>query len=225
MVEARIEAILASIANVNDDLLSLSDDLWLSIEHNDSDAVRQGAELKVAYNDAVTAFARASAEVARLLQERARSEASPRAGNGDRVDPAPRQRIVRGLDMRQAHSLTEDFRYKRPYAFVIEGGDPVEASAWQQVYEGVWRQLATKDPRRAAAVPDAAAFTSSRGNRYFSRSQGDLRDGRKYWSDIWVEVNLSANQIRDNIARLLDHFGLPHSASAVYLREDRDAAE
>lgn len=34
---------------------------------------------------------------------------------------------------------------------------------------------------------------------------------------------LSANQIRDNIKRLLGAFGLPQSTFALYLREDRDA--
>ncbi len=40
---------------------------------------------------------------------------------------------------------------------------------------------------------------------------------------VFAETNLSANQIRDNIARLLCAFGLPERAFAVYLREDRDA--
>ena len=40
---------------------------------------------------------------------------------------------------------------------------------------------------------------------------------------LWAELNLSANNIRDRIAHLLEHFDYDPSTFVVYLREDRDA--
>jgi hypothetical protein len=40
---------------------------------------------------------------------------------------------------------------------------------------------------------------------------------------VFAETNLNANQVRDNIARLLGAFGFAKEDLAVFLREDRDA--
>jgi len=56
-------------------------------------------------------------------------------------------------------------------------------------------------------------FISKRGNPLFA---ADL-------SRFQVEVNLSANNIRNNIKDLLQEFTIPPSELKIYLREDRDA--
>jgi len=89
------------------------------------------------------------------------------------------------------------------------------------------RSRAAEPPRRRAEAeprhemnPD---FISSRGYRYSTRQREDLRAAADFGRGVFAETNLSANQIRDNIARLLEAFGLPRDAFAVFLREDRDA--
>ncbi len=72
------------------------------------------------------------------------------------------------------------------------------------------------------ALPYKPDFTSNRGKKSFSRHREDLRQPSDYGHGIFAETNLSANQIRDGIARLLAAFGLPERAFVVYLREDRD---
>jgi hypothetical protein len=42
---------------------------------------------------------------------------------------------------------------------------------------------------------------------------------------IFAEFNLSANQIRDAIKKLLSFSNIPHEQFVGYLREDRDARE
>jgi hypothetical protein len=224
LMESRTRSILANLATVTEDLIALSDDIWLDIDHNDSDAVRRGADFKVAYNAAMSQFAGAAGEVSRLIQGFTMVSSLPSlAAPSDPDERSRRERLIRDLDSRAAHSLAEDFRYKRPCGFALGGEKVGGTTAWQTVYEAVWRLLATGNPPRAATVPDDAAFTSNRGNKIFSREQRDLRDGREFARGIYAEVNLSANQIRDNIKRLLRHFGVPESAFTIYLREDRDA--
>jgi len=83
--------------------------------------------------------------------------------------------------------------------------------------------LQTADPAKFAALPETERFISNRGNPLFSNDQTILRVGEKLPSDLYAEVNLSANMIRDNLHDLLEHFGLDPRAMKIYLREDRDA--
>ena len=46
----RIRTILTNLENVREDLLALSDDIWLSIDHNDSIAMDEGVKFKKEYN-------------------------------------------------------------------------------------------------------------------------------------------------------------------------------
>jgi len=121
------------------------------------------------------------------------------------------------------HGLEEDFRYKRPAVFTLDGVPFDVTNTWSQVYETLCRHLATLKPAVFDALPENPDFISNRGNRYFSRQPQDLRSPSDYGREFFAETNLSANQIRDTIARLLGAFGLLERAFAVYLREDRDA--
>jgi len=136
-----------------------------------------------------------------------------------------RNRLVRALDRRVPHGLDEDFRYKRPAIFVVNGVPFDGTNTWSQVYETLFRHLGASHPTVFDGLPDNPNFVSSKGNKYFSRQRDDLRIPRDYGRGVLAETNLSANQIRDNIKRLLSAFGLSETAFSVYLREDRDAAQ
>ncbi|WP_295879535.1 hypothetical protein [uncultured Thiohalocapsa sp.] len=86
---------------------------------------------------------------------------------------------------------------------------------------------AAEPPKRHAEAEPRhemnSVFISSRGNRSFSRQRDELLAAAEFSRGVFAETNLSANQIRDNIARLLGAFGLQRDAFTVFLREDRDA--
>ncbi len=136
-----------------------------------------------------------------------------------------RERIIQSLDQRVPHGLDEDFRYKRPAVFTVNGVPFDGTNTWSQVYETLCRHLATIKPAVYDALPENADFTSTRGNKYFSRQATDLRIPHDFGRGILAETNLSANQIRDNIKRVLSAFSLPEKAFCVYLREDRNAGQ
>lgn len=222
----RIRSILANLEAVGEDLLALSDDIWLNIDHNDSRAVQRGAEFKIAFNEAVTGFNCSSGRLSQLVEDFTEvptfeAPAAPQSPE----ERERRERIIRSLDQRVHHTLAEDFRYKRPLAFTL-GGVPFDGtSTWSQVYETLCRHLSSTNPSIFEALPTNSVFVSNRGNKYFSRDASDLRIHRDFGRGVLAETNLSANQIRDNIKRVIVAFGLAEKEFAVYLREDRDAAE
>jgi hypothetical protein len=225
-MQQRIRSILANLEAVGEDLLALSDDIWLNIDHNDSRAVQRGAEFKVAFNEAVSEFNRSSTRLSQLVEDFTEVPTfEPPTAPQSAEERERRERIIRSLDQRVPHSLDEDFRYKRPVAFTL-GGVPFDGtSTWSQVYETLCRHLSSINPSVFEALPNNSAFVSNRGNKYFSRDASDLRIHRDFGRGVLAETNLSANQIRDNIKRILQAFGLAEKEFAVYLREDRDASE
>lgn len=51
----RTREILHDLEAVRENLLALSDDIWLSIDHNDPDALEAGVEFKRAFNSKAAA--------------------------------------------------------------------------------------------------------------------------------------------------------------------------
>jgi hypothetical protein len=47
-IRQRIQSILSNLDAVGEDLLALSDDIWLNIDYKDSDAVAKGAAFMIA---------------------------------------------------------------------------------------------------------------------------------------------------------------------------------
>lgn len=222
----RIRAILANLEAVGEDLLALSDDIWLDIDHNDSNALRKGTEFKVAFNEAVAAFSQSSNRLSQLIEEftEAPTFEAPVAPRSEE-ERERRERTIRSLDTRVSHTLAEDFKYKRPVAFTV-GEVPFDGtSTWSQVYETLCRHLSSVNPSVFDSLPGNPAFISNRGNRYFSRSASDLRIHRDFGRGVLAETNLSANQIRDNIKRVLAAFGYTDRDFIVYLGEDRDSID
>ena len=80
-----------------------------------------------------------------------------------------------------------------------------------------------QNPKLFDALPDNANFISNRGNHSFSRSAEALRKTLALPGGIYAESNLSANNIRDCIGRILELFAIPLTACTIFLREDRNA--
>ena len=65
-MKTRIQQILTELECVQESFLGFSDDIWLNIEHNDSQAVQKVSEFKVAFNEKLNEFNRISAEISNL---------------------------------------------------------------------------------------------------------------------------------------------------------------
>lgn len=215
-----------ALEEINEDLLTLSDDIWLNIDHNDAEAMEAGVALKKQYNAKLAAFGQLSSEIEALLDEWAggpaeKAPALPPKATGNAKQE--RERIIRALDRLKPHGIAEDFRFKRPCGMILEGQPYENLNTWKAIYRKVAQHLAAKDKKRFLQLPNDDIATTKRGNPVIATSRKGMRVGELFAEGLHFEVNLSANMIRDAIQRLLDAFDVPAKEVTFYLREDRDA--
>jgi hypothetical protein len=225
-MQNRIKNILSNLKTVQEDLLALSDDLWLEIDHNDNDALKNGITFKTAFNVCNTSFTQSANKLSELIQNYTNTPIYPQ----DKVPPqsqphdrSERERIIKELDKMESHGLDEDFKYKRPYGFVIQGLPYSNKLTWSELYLQLCAYLQNVDSTKFSSLDADPDHISNRNNKYFSRHPEDLRSHQKCGASMYAEMNLSANQIRDSIKRLLHTFRINQSDITIYLREDRDA--
>lgn len=219
----RIRSILEQLEQTRDDLLALSDDIWLSIDHNDSQALEDGVAFKKQYNAKVAAFDVLAGELSALVQQFTAVKLDAEEADLDSNTPQGRERKVHELDQHEPHGLDEDFTFKRPYGFQLEEVAESNIKTWRRLYELFCRHLAERDPARFAGLPDDPRFITRRGNPIFSRDPQSLRSAMSLPGDLFAEVNLSANHLRDQMKSLLDAYGINRQSLRLYLRQDRDA--
>lgn len=218
----RVRRILEDLEAVRENLLALSDDIWLSIEHNDAQALEEGVDFKRRYNEKMADFDRLANELSSMVQgfTSVRLEEAEQAGAESDDQNA---RLIRDLDREQPHSLDEDFTFRRPNGLVFDGQATTGITTWRRVYELVCQHLARRDPERFRALPANPVFLSRRGHSEFSTSAADLRSPMYVADGIYAEINHSANALRDRMRELLAVFEIAPDRLRIYLRQDRDA--
>jgi len=216
--------ILRDLEAVRENLLALSDEIWLSIDHNDADALEEGVEFKRAYNAKLSAFDALSSELSQLVQKFTRVDLAVEEESGD-DDFQRNQRIIEQLNREQPHSIDEDFTFKRPHGFILDGAATTGITTWRRLYEIVCVVLIRRDRELFCSLFNHEKFVSSRGHCQFTADPSSLRSPSRIDEGIYTEINLSANGLRDVIRNLLDIYGLPRERLQIFLREDRDAGK
>ncbi len=218
----RIRSILEDLEAVRENLLALSDDIWLSIDHNDAETLDRGYQFKKTYNEKLASFDTLASEISAIVQQftAVRLESEEETGTDDE---AANERIIRELNRDEPHCIDEDFTYLRPHGFILDGKGTIGITTWRRLYENFCQQLAQRDPERFHALPGNEDHISNRGHRAFNTNPEELRSAGPIADGIHAEINLSANMIRNEIRRLLNTFEIPEERFQVYLREDRDA--
>lgn len=236
----RINEVLRDLESVRESMLMLSDDVWLNIDHNNNEALDEGVAFKKAYNEKMTAFDKLSEELTNLVQNYIKIDPFDVHGSSDgdgtrsadgtednyvEFSKAENDRIIKELDREVRHELGEDFSYKRPYGFILNGTAVKNLVTWRKMLQEMIKVLSRSDKETFLKLPDSDRFLSNRGLRYISRDPNDLRLASEIAEGIYVEANLSANSVRNIMVKLLEEFGLKVSDLAIYLRQDRDAYE
>ncbi|WP_449258273.1 hypothetical protein [Chlorobium limicola] len=223
MTQNKIKEILDTLNNLQENLLSLPEDMLLSIDPRDNESLDQGTQFIKAYNDSLSQFTESSARIAQMVK--AHFGINPEEDDvvkesGNRLQ---RERLIAELDQTVPHTLNENFTYKRPYGFILGETAYKGLKTWKTLYLLVLDMLQTTDPEKFAALPETERFISNRGKPLLSANEHDLRLGEKLESGLYAEVNLSANSLLKYIKDLLEHFGFDPRTMKIYLREDRDA--
>ncbi len=223
-MKLKIKSILSSLEEAKENLLSLSDDIWLSINHNDNKELQEGITFKTEFNNKLTDLDRLSAEIALLVEQFAGMNKETEEAK-EKPETKENERIIKELNIREPHSLDEDFMYKRPFGIVFQGTAYKDLTTWRSVYLTLLNQLKEHDRSKFETLATAEEFISKRGNTLFSNSEHDMRFSRKVGGTVYAELNLSANSLRDAMKKVLNYFGLDVSEVTVYLKEDRDFQE
>lgn len=218
----RTRQLLEDLEAVRENLIALSDDIWLGIDHNDPEALEEGVQFKREYNEKISAFDALATELSAMIQQytSVNLQAEEQTGLGDQER---NERIIRELNREEPHTIDEDFTYKRPYGFILDGQGTTGITTWRRLFELICQQLLRRDRGRFHALPDHLDFISNRGHHNFSRDPGHLRKASQLEDGLYAESNLSANSFRDLIRRLLGTFEIPQKDLQLFLREDRDA--
>jgi len=221
-----IRDILQDLERTRENMLALSDDIWLSIDHNDPDALQEGVAFKTEYNQRMTAFDRLSMEISELVQQytQVRLEDPVREEDEEESEQERNARVVRELNREDVHSLGEEFTFKRPCGYALQGKAYNGLHTWRRLFDQVCRQLHEQDKEIFGCLPDLMAFKTRRGNPFFTRDPQALRVDSEVVTGIYAEVNLSAMGLCNVIRLLLKTYDIPESEMRLYLREDRDAS-
>jgi hypothetical protein len=216
--------ILEDLEAIRENLLALSDDIWLSINHNDPESLEAGVEFKRAYNAKAADFDRVASELSALVQQytSVRLEEAEKTGGTDR---ALNERIIAELNREEPHRLDEDFTYKRPHGFILDGQGTTGITTWQRLYELVLQRLYDSNAEKFRGLCDDPDFTTNRGNPTFTTDRARLRKALEVREGLYVESNLCANGIRDILRRVLAAFAVPTDKLLIFLRQDRDAGK
>jgi len=209
-MKERVKKILSNLKSVQEDFLALSDDWWLEIDHNDNEAIDNGVHFKTKFNKRNKKFSDTANYLSELIQNHINT-------------PLYQQVEGKELNNKEPHNLTEDFKYKRPYGFVLAGTPYKNKVTWSELYIQLCTHLSNTDQNIFSSLESKQEHISNRNNKYFSSNPSDLRSPQKCGFSTYVEMNLSANQIRDSIKRLLKTNNIKHTDISIYLREDRDA--
>ncbi len=198
-----IGELLTRLADVERELRHLSNAIWENIDHTDAESLQRGVALKQSFNQAHARFEGASAEMRRVL-----APLGPARGAAGPGKDGPLRTL----------GLGDDGTFTRPVRFQI-AQHAAKASTWRDVYVGACQALALLDGARFQKLPDLPQFrTSKRGD--FSTDRTRLRYPAHVAHGVYAEVNLSANHIRDNLRKLLPHFGVRSETFSVEVRAD-----
>ncbi|KAF5060538.1 hypothetical protein DSECCO2_324670 [anaerobic digester metagenome] len=223
MTRNKIKDILDMIDTLQEQLLSLPDDMLLSIDPRDNESLEQGLKFIQAYNENLNHFTLSSTKLAEQVKTYLGINPEEDELEQETQNRQKRDRIIKELDKTSPHTLEEDFTYKRPYGFILQDSAVKGLKTWKNMYLHVLNLLNKKAPEKFALLPKEEKFISKRGNPLFSKTGNELRVAEKLSEGFFVEVNLSANIIRNNIKELLGYFDMEPLFMKIYLREDRDA--
>lgn len=223
MPQNKIKEILDMLNTLNEYFLSLPDDMLLNIDPRDNKSLEDGLNFIRNFNDELSQFSTSSSRIESQIKEYFSINPEEDDLENENAKDKSNARIIKELDSSVTHKIDENFTYKRPYGFVLKGSAYKGLKTWKSLYINVLRELKELNPDLFKNLPGESKFISKRGNPIFSKNESSLRVGERIEKDFYIEVNLSANHIRNVIIELLDYFGINANEIKIYLREDRGA--
>lgn len=152
------------------------------------------------------------------VDENIEKEIIQRELDGDNIKEIPDYASLR-VDENIPHTLYDDYTYKRPAGFEIYGKRYI-AKDWKEVFVYTCEVLAQVDRDK---FQNFLLDKSMQGRKiqYFCKDASLIRAPRKIkGTDIFVMTNMSANQIRNVIERMLRKYNLKVNDYKLFLKAD-----
>lgn len=220
MTEHKAREIIDMLNTLNEYLLALPDDILLTLDPRDNESLQQGIQFMQAFNDAAGEFSRVAARIEQQIEQFFGINPEDDELEQESANSSQDALIIRDRGQAEPHTLDESFTYKRPDGFVLGKGAYKGVKTWRNLYLRTLAELQSIDAELFSRLPQEEKFISKRGNPWFAVTEKEFRFAVKLPSGIYAEGNLSANNIRDNIKELLEHFGLDYQEMKIYLREE-----
>lgn len=118
-----------------------------------------------------------------------------------------------------AYNLYTDFTHKKPAAFSLEG-KKYPARKWQYVFMQTCEILNQKNSNIFSTFVHDETM-QGRTRAYFSTERDEITKPKKIkGTNIFVETNLSANNIRNIIVNMLEKYNISKNQYQIYLSKD-----
>lgn len=216
-----ISSILKDLTNVHENLISLSNDIWSSIDHNNTVNLEKGYQFKKEFNRLLEEFEQNKDSICALVSQFTGVQIDGRIKIVNKED-SENQRIIRELDKDEPHEVTEDFTFKRPTAFIFNNCAYTDLHSWVDFFVQFVSCAAKLNPSKLKEMADMPEFISKQDRKYYSADKKNLRKPIKIMNDFYVETNLSANEFAKRIIEIINHFGMKNSDITIYLWQGQE---
>jgi len=123
------------------------------------------------------------------------------------------------VDQNIPHTLYDVYTHKRPAGFELFG-QRHDAKEWKDVFVQTCEALAAKDSNIFQSFVEDKTM-QGRKVPYYCKDSKAIRAPRKIkGTDVYVMTNMSANQIRNVIERMLRKYNIKISDYKIYLKAD-----
>ncbi len=123
------------------------------------------------------------------------------------------------VDEKIPHNLYDDYTHKRPSGFELFG-QRYDAKEWKDVLVQTCEILSSKDISKFQGFV-ADKTMQGRKVHYFCQDMKSIRAPRRITgTDIYVMTNMSANQIRNIIEKMLRKYSIKIHEFKIYLKAD-----
>lgn len=220
--EKTISSILKDLTNVHENLLSLSNDIWNSIDHNNPEKLDEGYQFKKEFNRLLDDFEKNKNDISVLISQFTGVKIDERPIIVEKED-SENQRLIKELNKNEPHEIDEDFTFKRPTAFIFNGCAYTEMNNWTELFVQFVASSAKINPAKIKEMAELPELISKQNRKYYSTDKNDLRKPAKIMDDFYVETNLSANDFAKRIIEILTQLKMRTADITIYLRQDRNA--
>jgi len=196
-----LENISQEIEDLREQLLSLDEEIWGSVEHRDTDAIKAFLPFKEKINERIKVFQKAANDLLASISELPAIQLPSELFSQDEM-------------VGTIAPLDRSFAFLKPAALQFEDVR-IATTSWRKLWQTFLTTFLEKHPAKfeKILVQSPCIGVRDAGDDY----QDPFLCGGK-----WFESNLSANAIREKMKRILLHAGINTGRVKVLLRGNPD---